>query len=189
MRWIWIGAVALAAVAAAGAIVLARGNGSSGATAPQAPFTVRASLDRETVEFGDPVTATVTVQDVRGGSATATVTLQVVPRDTLQSGGRLLSGQSLTSSNGRYRLVYQTDGNLVLYDDVERTIPWASGTAGTSAGMALMQGDGNFVVYDAQMNGLWSTGTAGNANARLALQSDGNVVVYRADGVALWGAR
>jgi len=135
------------------------------------------------------VTATVTVQDGRGGRATATVTLQVVPRDTLMSGGRLVSGQSLTSSNGRYRLVYQTDGNLVLYDDVDKTIPWASGTAGTSAGQALMQGDGNFVVYDAQVNGLWSTGTAGNANARLALQNDGNLVVYRADGVALWGSR
>jgi hypothetical protein len=61
VRWIWIGVLALAAAAAAGTIVLARGNGGSGAPSPQAPFAVHASLDRDTVEFGDPVTATVTV--------------------------------------------------------------------------------------------------------------------------------
>lgn len=133
------------------------------------------------------VTATVTVQDGRSGRATATVTLQVVPRDTLQPGARLLAGQALTSANGRYRLVYQTDGNLVLYDDVDRTIPWASGTGGTSAGQAIMQTDGNFVIYDAQVAGVWATGTAGNANARLALQNDGNLVVYSASGQPLWG--
>ncbi len=135
------------------------------------------------------VTATVTVQDGRGGRGTATVTLQVVPRDTLRAGARLLPGQSLTSSNGRYRLVYQVDGNLVLYDDVDRTTPWSSGTAGMAPGQAVMQADGNFVVYDAQAAGIWSTGTAGNSNAFLALQSDGNLVVYRADGVAVWSAR
>lgn len=132
------------------------------------------------------ITATVTVQDGRGGRGTATVTLQILPRDTLRAGARLLPGQSLTSSNGRYRLVYQVDGNLVLYNDVDRTAPWSSGTANTNAGQAVMQADGNFVIYDGQVAGLWSTGTADNSNAFLALQSDGNLVVYRADGVALW---
>ncbi len=132
-------------------------------------------------------TATVTVNDGRSGRATATVTLQVVPRDTLQPGARLLPGQALTSANGRYRLVYQTDGNLVLYDDGDRVIPWASGTGGTAAGQAIMQHDGNFVVYDAQLAGIWATGTAGGANARLVLQNDGNLVVYSASGVPLWG--
>ncbi len=111
------------------------------------------------------------------------------PIDTLSSGTRLLSGQWLTSANGRYRLLYQSDGNLVLYDDVDRTAPWASNTGGTSAGQAIMQSDGNFVVYNAQVVGLWGSGTAGNANARLLLQNDGNLVVYRADGQPAWGAR
>ena len=150
--------------------------------------TIATTVYTATAQTGT-VTATITVQDGRGGRATATVTLQVVPRDTLRAGARLLPGQALTSSNGRYRLVYQVDGNLVLYDDVDRTAPWSNGTAGTTAGQAVMQADGNFVVYDAQLAGLWGSGTAGNSNAFLALQSDGNLVVYRADGVALWGAR
>ena len=132
------------------------------------------------------VTATVTVQDGRGGRATASVTLQVIPRDTLRSGGRLLPGQALTSANNRYRLVYQTDGNLVLYDDLERSAYWSSGTAATSAGQVVMQADGNLVIYDAQVAGRWSSGTAGNSTAFLVLQPDGNLVVYRADNQPLW---
>ena len=160
-------------------------------TAPLGSFsnsTIATTVYTATAQTGT-VTATITVQDGRGGSATATVTLQVVPRDILRAGARLLPGQALTSPNGRYRLVYQVDGNLVLYDDVDRTVPWSNGTAGTAAGQAVLQADGNFVVYDAQVIGIWSTGTAGNSNAFLALQSDGNLVLYGANGQPLWVAR
>src|SRR5439155_20561392 len=61
VKWTWLAVVALAAAAVAGTFLLARGNSGSGAVAPHAPLTVQASLDRDTVEFGDPVTATVTV--------------------------------------------------------------------------------------------------------------------------------
>lgn len=126
-----------------------------------------------------------TVQDGRGGSATATVSLQVVRPDRLQPGARLLPGQALVSGNARYRLLYQSDGNLVLYDDVDRTALWASETPGT-AGQAIMQFDGNFVIYDAQGVARFTTNIAGNANAFLAVQNDGNLVLYRADGQPIW---
>lgn len=89
------------------------------------------------------------------GSATGTVALQVVFRDRLPSGARLLQGQSLVSTGGRYRLLYQGDGNLVLYDDVQRTAPWSSNTGGTSAGQAAMQSDGNIVVYRSDGQPAW----------------------------------
>ena len=111
-------------------------------------------------------------------------------RDRLLSGARLLPGQSITSTNGRFRLLFQTDGNLVLYDDVERSAPWSSNTstntAGISAGHVIMQTDGNLVVYDAQGRDHWSTGTPGNASAYLVVQPDGNLVVYRPDGGTPW---
>lgn len=112
--------------------------------------------------------------------------LREVHSDRLVSGARLLPGQSLRSSTGRYRLLYQSDGNLVMYDDVDRTAPWASHTAGTGAGRAVMQGDENFVVYDALGSGSWATSTTGNTNAYLTIQDDGNLVVYRSDGQAVW---
>lgn len=132
------------------------------------------------------VTATITVEDGRGGRATDTVDLVVIHGNALRSGVSLLPDQPLTSANGRYRLLYQTDGNLVLYDDAGGTTPWTAGTAGTGAGQAVMQGDGNFVVYDAQGSAVWFTGTGGNPNARLVLQDDGNIVVYSSSNRALW---
>jgi len=106
--------------------------------------------------------------------------------DTLPSGSRLLAGQSLTSANRRFRLVYERDGNVVLYDDVERTMPWSSSTAGLTTGQVVMQTDGNFVVYDGSNRPRWMSGTPSYANSRLVLQGDGNLVVYAADGQARW---
>ena len=51
---IWLVALVLAGVAAAAALLLARGNDSA-AVAPRAPVKVQATLDREIVEFGDAV--------------------------------------------------------------------------------------------------------------------------------------
>jgi hypothetical protein len=132
------------------------------------------------------VTATVTVEDGRGGSTTGTAVLQVVFLDTLRAGTSLVAGQALTSTGGRYRLVYQSDGNLVLYDSLDGAAQWQSGTGGTSTGNVAMQSDGNVVMYDAQGTVLWTTGTAGNANAILVVQTDGNLVVYSPNVQALW---
>lgn len=132
------------------------------------------------------VTATVTVKDGRGGTAHDTVALQVVFRDRLRPGARLLPGLSLTSKGGQFRLAYQSDGNVVLYNNVTGTTQWNSGTAGTGAGSAIMQSDGNFVVYDAQGVAKWFTKTGGNTNAFLVLQTDGNLVVYSSGGQAVW---
>ena len=131
------------------------------------------------------VVATVTVRDARGASTTGTVTLQVVFRDRLVPSASLTSGLSLVSGNGRYRLAYQSDGNLVLYDGNTGAAVWNSGTAGSNAGQAAMQADGNFVIYDSQNSVRFSTGTAGNANATLYVQSDGNIVIY-SSGLAVW---
>jgi hypothetical protein len=126
------------------------------------------------------------VQSIYGGGTTTSTPAPtpVVPHDTLTMSGRLLPGQSITSGNNQFRLLYQTDGNLVLYDDVKRTWVWSSGTAGTSAGVAVLQTDGNFVVYNAAGAPQWWTSTFGTD--RLVVQSDGNLVVYNGSGQPLW---
>ncbi|MBM3779799.1 MAG: matrixin family metalloprotease, partial [Acidimicrobiia bacterium] len=132
------------------------------------------------------VTATITANDGRGGVAAASVTLTVVFHDRLQSTWRLQPGQELSSGNRRYRLLYQHDGNLVLYDAVEGTAPWHSGTGGTSPGFATLQGDGNFVIYDAGGTPVFNTGTRAIGNTQLYVQDDGNLVLYGPDGRVLW---
>ena len=105
----------------------------------------------------------------------------------LTAGGSLRPGQVLASPDGRYRLAYQGDGNLVVAR-ADGAAVWSSGTAGRSAGVALMQGDGNFVVYDAGGTAAWHTSTHGNGGAYLSMQNNGAFVIFRHDGTRLWGS-
>ena len=60
---------------------------------------------------------------------------------------------------------------------------------GYRAARAVMQGDGNFVVYDLEQNPVappWATHTDGNGGAYLSVQGDGNLVVYSASNAVLW---
>lgn len=96
-------------------------------------------------------------------------------------------------NGGRYRLEMQTDGNLVLYDvgtGDRRSALWSSGTSGRPGAYAVMQSDGNFVVYRNDGQPLWSTGTPGHPGAVLMVQSDDNLVIYAGVGAGvLWARR
>lgn len=94
---------------------------------------------------------------------------------SLTAPSNLTPGQSLTSNNGRYNLVLQPDGNFVLYQGV--TAQWATWTQGKPVATAVMQNDGNLVLYDSQQHPLWNSGTEGHPGTLLTVQDDGNVVV------------
>jgi hypothetical protein len=106
--------------------------------------------------------------------------------DDMQPGEVMPPDQPLTSPNGRYRFVYQGDGNLVLYRTSDGAALWASATDGTSIGVCIMQGDGNLVIYDAGAIPVWSSDTWRDPGSRLIVQDDGNVVIYRPDGTPIW---
>ncbi|MGI8802983.1 MAG: hypothetical protein ACR2KV_12545 [Solirubrobacteraceae bacterium] len=114
------------------------------------------------------------------------------PNGPKAKGDRMLPGQvlhpgdSITSVDGRFRFVYQGDGNLVLYRLTDGAATWASGTNGTSAAVCIMQTDGNLVVYDAAGAAAWASGTEGHPGSLVIAQSDGNVVVYQPENVAIW---
>ena len=118
----------------------------------------------------------------------------------------------LTSPTSAFVLVLHSDGNLVLYgindgafvwanrepDSPEKlysiganqdyaSVIWATDTDGSGADQAVMQSDGNLVLYRGENlpdNAVWSSNTFGNDNAYLIVQDDGNVVIYRAGAVA-----
>ncbi len=96
--------------------------------------------------------------------------------------GALFPGGRLQSPDGQFRLIYQDDGNLVLYDQRSGAVTWASNTDGTTAGRAALQRDGRFVVYDAEGTPRWTSGSRAGSGAVLVLQDDGNVVVRGRDG-------
>jgi predicted alpha/beta hydrolase family esterase len=105
----------------------------------------------------------------------------------LRAGQALMPGQVLASPDRRYHVAYQHDGNLVVYR-ADGAPVWSAGTAGRSAGQALMQSDGNFVVYDAGGVPVWHTSSWNNPGAYLSMQNNGAFVIFRADGVHLWGS-
>lgn len=135
-----------------------------------------------------PAPTPATVPDA---AAIGTTACSGVSGVTLRSGTVMPAGTSIGSANKKYQLVYQTDGNLVLYELApSKKALWATGTSGASPGKVVMQPDGNLVVYKADGGAAWSSKTNGNAGAVLSLQDDNNLVVYRKDTCqAAWARR
>ena len=104
--------------------------------------------------------------------------------NVLNRGGVLRAGQYIRSNVGNHVLVMQGDGNLVQYQ--AGVVLWASYTGGSSGAWAVLQGDGNFVIYSSAGVALWSTGTWGTAADALVMQDDGNIVLYGPGGQVFW---
>lgn len=102
----------------------------------------------------------------------------------INAGSILDIGQGVRSPNGKYALIVQGDGNVVMYHNTMKVL-WSSRTSGASVRLA-MQDDGNVVVYSAAGAALWNSRTAGKPGAWLNVQDDGNLVIYSATNTALW---
>lgn len=98
--------------------------------------------------------------------------------DRLLPGETLRAGQYLTSSNGRYRLQVNPDGNLVVYRLADGQPLWDLHTWGNPGAHASMNTDGNLVLYSPSGAALWSSRTWNHPGAALVVQPDGNVVLY-----------
>jgi len=51
---------------------------------------------------------------------------------------------------------------------------------------AVMQGDGNFVLYGSDGHAYWQTATTNLGGNRIVMQGDGNLVIYTASNAAVW---
>ena len=104
-------------------------------------------------------------------------------RNSLYVDDTLFATQSLNYN--AYRFVMQPDCNLVLYDN--NRLVWASETYRKGYNCrAVMQSDGNFVIYTPENDPVWATNTVyGTSDYELILQSDRNVVIYD-DSVVIW---
>lgn len=110
----------------------------------------------------------------------------------LAPGATLGAGSYKTTLSGRFRLIMQTDGNLVVYDlGANRTgyTPiWASNTVGSGAVAARMVLDGTLALLDAGQRRVWPSPLAGRPGMFLALQEDGNLVAYEPAQYEVWSA-
>jgi len=110
-------------------------------------------------------------------------------KDELIPGERINPGEYITSKpSGKFRLIYRTNGNLVLYDDRFGNMNkrWSSETYGQLGNRVIMQGDGNLVIYTDRDAAIWHTHTQGNPGSRLILQDDGYIVIYTDEDIPIW---
>ena len=108
-----------------------------------------------------------------------------MPTNCLAAGQSLAPGQSRTSLNGIYTLVFQADQNLVLYRPGLQAM-WASDTAGSGANTVIMQNtDGNLVIYS-PVKAVWASDTTTHPNSNLIVQDDGDVVMYSPTSAKVW---
>jgi hypothetical protein len=112
----------------------------------------------------------------------------------LRAGEGLGHDQPHYSCDGRFRLYLQADANLVLSQKgsggdynilLWNTGPLVDGTDTTGIKL-VMQGDGNFVVYDGSRSPLWHTGTYGHPGAYVKISDNGDMKVRTPDGSSFY---
>lgn len=86
-------------------------------------------------------------------------------------------------TTNRIRMVMQTDGNLVVYNEQSKPI-WASMTFGQNH-RAIFQQDGNLVIHNAEDRPIWASQTWGREGAQLVLRADAKVVIVH-NGSVVW---
>jgi cell wall-associated NlpC family hydrolase len=106
---------------------------------------------------------------------------------TLEAGQSLTAGQELESANGRYFVVMQADGNVVVQDS--RTAIWSTKTTGESGAALHLQTDGKLVVRNTAGKDVWRKDTSPSHHDTLTIEDDGNLVLYNADPMPLWSSK
>ncbi len=94
------------------------------------------------------------------------------------------NGDSLTSSNGRFKFIFQGDSNMCIYDRGHGL--WCNYTHGDGSTYLHMQGDGNLVKYRSNGTGTWASNTNGTGADRLVMRDDGNLVITTPGGQVVW---
>ncbi len=152
---------------------------------------------------------TVQWQSKTAGTGGTRITMQTDGNLVIYTAGGKAVWSSATAPSTSDDLVMQNDGNLVIYSAGGLPL-WASrgGRTGYSedtlhagqslsvgqelvsqsqAYRAIMQGDGNFVVYGPG-GATWSSQTAGSGGNEIIMQNDGNLVIYAPGGKAVYSS-
>jgi hypothetical protein len=125
-----------------------------------------------------PMQPTVTSTPTQQQQASCTVTL-------LRGGTSFVINQPFYSCSQKYSMVFQADGNMVLYNTISKAPIWHTSTANSGAQSATFQTDGNLVIMKG-ITALWHSNTYNSAGAELLIQDDGNLVIRSKAGAVIW---
>lgn len=107
--------------------------------------------------------------------------------DRMYKGYKFIKNTKLHSPNREYHLVFQEDGNLVVYDR-NKNVYWASNTENRGA-RAEFQRDGNLVIYDYSGRSIWASNSNNKGGNVLRMQDDGNLVIYTSGNRPIWASK
>ena len=133
--------------------------------------------------------AVMALSSTLGPPASALPQAALPDRWVLGPGEVLTLGQGIVSPNGRTKLRFDHDGDLVLYRDGLAT--WSSRTSGTGADRVVMHANGELALYGPLAYGpqpVWRSNSGGFPGAVLSVRDDGGVVVRGEDTPILWSA-
>ncbi|MFJ4189687.1 hypothetical protein [Kitasatospora sp. NPDC089509] len=115
------------------------------------------------------------------GTVASAGTAQADSSVSMREPGILYQGSSLNTDDTR--LILQLDGNLVIYRNYQTPNPvavWSAAGTWSCGYKAIMQGDGNFVVYNASNKVCWASNTFKsdpNSTASLVVSDHGGLTV------------
>jgi len=119
-----------------------------------------------------------------------------MPQGSFTTNTVFTKGQRYYSEDNRYCLIFQEDGNLVIYKfaSAKKYSPvWSTKTNGIAMKSCVFQEDGNLVLYDYAGKARWAAnggavdkgGSGGDkfyptgpGSHWLTIQNDGNLVIY-----------
>jgi tyrosinase len=104
----------------------------------------------------------------------------------LQPFDELRPGQMIWSAGAQHYLIYESGGNLVLYNYTPHAKVWESGTNGRPVGVCTMEGYGTLAIRGQDGRAVWGSNSSGSEGSRLVLRNDGRVAIYQPDGRQLW---
>uniref|UniRef100_A0A667W8B0 Bulb-type lectin domain-containing protein n=1 Tax=Myripristis murdjan TaxID=586833 RepID=A0A667W8B0_9TELE len=107
-------------------------------------------------------------------------------KNSLSTNEELYQGDYLLSNNGKYKAVFQDDGNFVIYESAPK---WETNTNGSGGYRVVMQAVCNLVMYTNSDELVWESCTCNREDptVRLTLTDDGRLVVTRS-GVKIWSS-
>ncbi|MFF0293827.1 hypothetical protein ACFYS8_22605 [Kitasatospora sp. NPDC004615] len=170
---------AAALLIAAGAMTAVAVPAASAAPAPKGKISTKAVKTASTARTMPKVAAQAKTAKAAPQGVIVTPTYALLnPGDSLKPGDSVKVGYST--------LTMQTDGNLVQYLTADNgkqiQVLWSSKTWGNNGASAVMQADGNFVIYKQDgVSAVWSTGTWNKTNAVFVLDG-GELLVGNSNG-------
>lgn len=148
--------------------------GSAGAAPPVAASAAASSA----VASGFPATSAPAVAPSAAAPAPAVAAAQLIPKGVLFD-----QGYEFWSPGKKHYVVFQPDGNLVVYTPDKKPI-WATGTQNKGGSDCIFQEDGNLCVYAGDRY-LWGSGTQGKA-VNMRLLDSGQFQALDASGAVVW---